>query len=128
MEGSVLQKNPTSIWVFVYGMLAIISGLWLMGHRIIKVIGSRITNIHAGSGFTIEFGAAFTTIIASKMGLPISTTHSLVGSVIAVGIIKSGSAINWGLLRNVVLAWLATLPITFCLSAGFTLLFRWIAL
>ncbi|CAD5232877.1 unnamed protein product [Bursaphelenchus xylophilus] len=121
-DASVKQEAPASIWVFVFGIAAIVAGLWVLGHRIIKVVGTKMSHVHPASGFTIEFGAAVTSILASKMGLPISTTHSLVGSVVAVGTIKAGRGVNWAVFRSIVLSWLLTLPITIGLSALYTYL------
>lgn len=126
-EGSVMQEKPASIWVFVFGVGAIVIGLWVLGHRIIKVVGSKMSHVHPASGFTIEFGAAVTSIVASKLGLPISTTHSLVGSVVAVGTIKAGKGVNWSVFRSIVMSWLLTLPVTVGLSALFTFLLKLIA-
>ncbi|CAD5232871.1 unnamed protein product [Bursaphelenchus xylophilus] len=126
-EASVKQEQPASIWVFVFGVAAIVIGLWVLGHRIIKVVGTKMSHVHPASGFTIEFGAAVTSILASKLGLPISTTHSLVGSVVAVGTIKAGKGVNWSIFRSIVLSWLLTLPITIGLSALFTFLLKLVA-
>ena len=88
-----------------------------MGHRVIRTIGQDMTEIHPASGFCIEFGAAVTALVASKAGLPISTTHCLVGSVVAVGLVKSGKRINWGLFRNVAISWVVTLPVSGVIAA-----------
>ncbi|KAI6172417.1 Phosphate transporter [Aphelenchoides besseyi] len=119
-DRSVLQESPASIWIFVFGAAAIVIGLWVLGHRIIVVVGEKMTHIHPAAGFTIEFGAAFTTILASKLGLPVSTTHGLIGSVCAVGSIKSGGGVNWSIFRDIVFAWILTLPATIGLSAAVT--------
>ncbi|KAI6202515.1 Phosphate transporter [Aphelenchoides besseyi] len=121
---SVLQEKPASIWIFVFGAASIVVGLWILGHKIIIVIGNRLSSIHPASGFTIEFGAAMTTVIASKIGLPISTSHSIIGSVCAVGSIKSEGNVNFSLLRNIVFAWIFTLPATIGLSAAITFLLK----
>ncbi|KAI6197354.1 Phosphate transporter [Aphelenchoides besseyi] len=112
-DRSVLQESPASIWVFVFGAASIVIGLWVLGHRIIVVVGEKMTHIHPAAGFTIEFGAAFTTILASKFGLPI-------GSVCTVGSIKSGGGVNWSIFRDIVFAWILTLPATIGLSAAVT--------
>ncbi|KAI6219619.1 Phosphate transporter [Aphelenchoides fujianensis] len=109
-----------SIWVFVFGAVSIVIGLWCLGHKIIVVVGSKMSHIHPASGFTIEFGAA--------LGLPISTTHSLIGSVVTVGSLKSGRGVDWSIFRNIVFAWLVTLPVTVGLSACLTLLLKWLVM
>ncbi|CAD5223488.1 unnamed protein product [Bursaphelenchus okinawaensis] len=126
-EGTVKQENPASIWVFVFGVTAIVIGLWVLGHRIIKVVGTKMSHVHPASGFTIEFGAAVTSILASKLGLPISTTHSLIGSVVAVGTIKSGKGVNWRVFGSIALSWLLTLPVTIGISALITYLLTLVA-
>ena len=127
-SGGVLQEETTPIYVLLFGVFAMCVGLCLLGHKVIKTVGQRMSDIHAASGFTIEFGAAVTALLASKVGLPISTTHCLVGSVVVVGTIKSGAGIKWSILRNVVFSWLVTLPVTAMISSGIMLLFKLIAL
>ncbi|KAI6218991.1 Phosphate transporter [Aphelenchoides fujianensis] len=124
-EQSVLQETPASLWTFVYGVAAIVVGLWLFGHRIIKVVGSKLSSIHPASGFCIEFGAALTSILATKAGLPISTTPLADRR---LGTLRSNGSVNWRLFRSIALSWVLTLPATFLLSATFTLLLKWIAL
>nr|CAD2165288.1 unnamed protein product [Meloidogyne enterolobii] len=127
-EMSVQQKEPTPIYVLLYGVFAMCVGLCVLGHKVIKTVGQRMSSIHAASGFTIEFGAAVTALLASKAGLPISTTHCLVGSVVSVGCIKSGEGIKWSIFRNVVFSWLVTLPVAAFISAGIMLLLKIIVL
>uniref|UniRef100_A0A1I8BK31 Phosphate transporter n=1 Tax=Meloidogyne hapla TaxID=6305 RepID=A0A1I8BK31_MELHA len=117
-EMSVQQEEPTPIYVLLYGVFAMCVGLCVLGHKVIKTVGQRMSSIHAASGFTIEFGAAVTALLASKAGLPISTTHCLVGSVVSVGCIKSGEGIKWSIFRNVVFSWLVTLPVAAIIAAG----------
>ncbi|PIO71774.1 phosphate transporter family protein [Teladorsagia circumcincta] len=98
------------IYVLLFGVLAICFGLWTLGYRIIGTVGSRVSHINPASGFTIEFGAAMTTLIASKMGLPISTTQCLIGSVVVVGSLRGGEGVRWVVFRNIVITWVSTLP------------------
>ncbi|KAI6181948.1 Phosphate transporter [Aphelenchoides fujianensis] len=128
LEDSVLQEKPASIWIFVFGAVSICVGLWCLGHKIIVVVGEKMSHIHPASGFTIEFGAAVTSILASKLGLPISTTHSVIGSVVTVGSLRSGGGVQWSIFRNIVFAWLVTLPVTVGMSAALTLLLKWLVM
>lgn len=83
----------------MYGGVGISLGLWIWGRRVIKTMGEDLTKITPSSGFTIEIGAAITVLVASKIGLPISTTHCKVGSVVSVGQIRSKGGVDWKLFR-----------------------------
>ncbi|PIO73556.1 phosphate transporter family protein [Teladorsagia circumcincta] len=104
------QEAEVPIYVLLFGVLAICFGLWTLGYRIIGTVGSRVSHINPASGFTIEFGAAMTTLIASKLGLPISTTQCLIGSVVVVGSLRGGEGVRWVVFRNIVITWISTLP------------------
>ncbi|CAJ0961094.1 unnamed protein product, partial [Mesorhabditis belari] len=117
-DENVYQDKPTPIYVLLYGVVGICVGLWILGHRVIKTVGTNMSEVNPASGFTIEFGAALTALIASKLGLPISTTHCLVGSVVFVGTVKSGEGIKWKIFRNIAFSWIVTLPIAGLISAA----------
>uniref|UniRef100_A0AC35TGD1 BTB domain-containing protein n=1 Tax=Rhabditophanes sp. KR3021 TaxID=114890 RepID=A0AC35TGD1_9BILA len=123
-EHSVLQKSEVPISVLLFGVFGICAGLCLFGHRVIKTVGQRMSEINPCSGFTIEFGAAVTSIVASKFGLPISTTHALCGSVVAVGIVRSRNGVDWKLFRSVALAWVITLPASAALAGLIAFIFK----
>lgn len=118
-EGNVAQKSETPFYILLYGGFGISVGLWLWGRRVIKTIGEDLTTITPSTGFTIEIGAAFTVLLASKIGLPISTTHCKVGSVVFVGYFSSSKqGVDWHLFRNIIYAWVVTVPVAALLSAG----------
>ena len=115
------QEVPLSIpvptWILAVGGLGIVIGLATWGYRVIETIGNHITELTPTRGFAAEFGAACTVLIASVMGLPVSTTHVLVGGVIGVGLAMGLAALNLRTLRNIVASWLATVPAAGVLSA-----------
>lgn len=117
-DGNVAQKEESPFWIMLYGGFGITVGLWLWGQKVIRTIGEDLTKITPSSGFCIEIGAAATVLLASKIGLPISTTHCKVGSIVFVGWTRSKTAVDWKLFRSIVLAWVLTLPISGALSAA----------
>nr|CAH7747611.1 unnamed protein product [Callosobruchus chinensis] len=128
-EGTVQQKAETPLFILLYGGLGISVGLWLWGRRVIETIGEDLTTITPSTGFTIEVGAAFTVLLASKVGIPISTTHCKVGSVVFVGYFSSSKkGVDWSLFRNIISAWLITVPIAALLSAATMLLLSYLVL
>ncbi|CAJ0581441.1 unnamed protein product, partial [Mesorhabditis spiculigera] len=122
------QEAPVDWWIVLYGVAAICVGLWLLGHRVIKTVGTEMSEINPASGFTIEFGAAMAALIASKLGLPISTTHCLVGSVVCVGYLRSRENVDWRIFRNIAVSWVVTLPVAGLIGAGIMFLLKTVAL
>nr|XP_054756342.1 LOW QUALITY PROTEIN: sodium-dependent phosphate transporter 1-A-like [Lytechinus pictus] len=116
--GDIAQEEPTPLWVLFYGALGISLGLWCLGRRVIQTVGEDITALTPSSGFSVELGAAMTVLLASNIGIPISTTHCKIGSVVSVGWLRSREAVNWSLFGTIVLAWVVTLPATMGLSAA----------
>jgi sodium-dependent phosphate transporter len=128
-DGSVFQESESPFWLMLFGGAGISAGLWIWGRKVIKTIGSDLTKIVPSTGFTIEIGAATTVLLASKIGLPISTTHCKVGSVIMVGRYHGNKdSINWSLFKNVILAWVFTVPISAFLSGISMLLIKWLVM
>ncbi|XP_015587759.1 sodium-dependent phosphate transporter 1-A [Cephus cinctus] len=124
-EGSARQEADTPLLILLYGGLGISTGLWVWGRRVIQTLGQDLARITPTTGFTIEVGAAVTVLLASKAGLPVSTTHCKVGSVVCVGwVSRGGDGVSWRLFRNIAFAWLITVPVAACLSAGCMALFR----
>ncbi|XP_033339580.1 na[+]-dependent inorganic phosphate cotransporter type III [Megalopta genalis] len=124
-EGSARQEAETPLLILLYGGLGISTGLWMWGRRVIQTLGQDLARITPTTGFTIEVGAAVTVLLASKAGLPVSTTHCKVGSVVCVGwASRGGEGVSWKLFRNIAFAWLITVPIAGCLSAGCMAIFK----
>ncbi|XP_028966318.1 sodium-dependent phosphate transporter 1-B-like [Galendromus occidentalis] len=117
-DGSVQQTSPTPFWVLLYGGIGISAGLWIWGKRVIQTIGNDLTKVTPTNGFSIEIGAASTVLLASKLGIPISTTHCKVGSIVFVGCTRNQQNVDWILFRGIVAAWLLTLPVTCALTAA----------
>lgn len=109
-NGYISETVPVHSWLLALGGCGIVIGLATWGWRVIATIGKKITELTPTRGFSAEFGAATTILIASKLGLPISTTHCLVGAVLGVGLARGIQAINLTALRDIVLSWIITLP------------------
>jgi PiT family inorganic phosphate transporter len=116
-EGVVGGPVGVPIWILLIGGVGIVLGLATYGHKVMSTIGRDITEMTPSRGFCAEFGAATTILIGSKMGLPISTTHTLVGAVIGVGFARGVAALDFGILRRIVASWVITVPFSALLSA-----------
>ncbi len=103
-------------WMLLTGGIAVGGGLMAFGTRVIDTIGKNITAITPVRGFSAEFGAATTILVCSRIGLPISTTHVLVGSVVGVGIMRGMGTLDLRILKNIALSWIITIPFTLLLS------------
>lgn len=115
-HGALSEAIKIPSWLLAFGGLGIIVGLATWGWRVIETIGRKITELTPTRGFSAEFGAAITILLASKMGLPISTTHCLVGSVLGVGLARGLRALNLRTLREIALSWIITLPASALMS------------
>lgn len=108
--GEIVSKSHLDSWVLLVGAVGIVIGLATLGHRVIATVGSGITHLTPSRGFAAELAAASTVVIASGTGLPISTTQTLVGAVVGVGIARGIAALNMNVIRNIVISWVITLP------------------
>ena len=109
-QGEVTQKVEVPAWILMAGGVGIVIGLATYGYKVMATIGTRITEVTPSRGFAAEFGAAITILVGSKLGMPLSTTHTLVGSVIGVGFARGMSALNLSIIRNIVVSWIVTIP------------------
>jgi len=107
---TVTMKVQIPIGILVLGGGGIVVGLATFGYRVIETIGKKITEITPSRGFSAEFATATTVLVCSKMGIPISTTHTLVGAVMGVGFARGIAALNFGVVRNVIKSWVITIP------------------
>jgi PiT family inorganic phosphate transporter len=111
-SGDLAMKVPVPLWLLALGGLGIVVGLATWGYRVIETVGKKITHITPSRGFSAEFATATTVLVCSKMGLPISTSHTLVGSVIGVGLARGIAALNLRVILSIVNSWLITIPAT----------------
>ena len=109
-NGTIPIDFTTPSWLLAMGGAGIVIGLATWGWRLIETIGRKITELTPTRGFSAEFGAAITILTASGLGLPISTTHCVVGSVLGIGLAKGISALNLRMLRDIALSWIITIP------------------
>ncbi len=115
--GEVAQKAALPLWILVLGGAGIVVGLATMGYRVMQTIGTRITELTPSRGFCATLAAAATVVLASRTGLPVSTTHIAVGAVIGVGLARGVGAIDLRVIGGIVVSWIVTLPIGGVLSA-----------
>jgi PiT family inorganic phosphate transporter len=117
--GEIASKVKLQWWILPLGAIGIVIGLMTLGAKVIQTIGSNITHLTPSRGFAAEIAAATTVIVASGLGLPISTTQTLVGAVLGVGMARGIAALNLGVVRNIFVSWVVTLPIGAFLSILF---------
>ena len=117
--GEIAQKAALPIWILVLGGGGIVFGLATLGYRVMKTIGTQITHLTPTRGFSAELAAAATVVLASRTGLPVSTTHILVGAVIGVGLARGVGAIDLRVIGKIVVSWVVTLPAGGILAALF---------
>jgi PiT family inorganic phosphate transporter len=122
--GQVQQKATLPLWILILGGTGIVTGLATMGYRVMQTIGTRITELTPTRGYCATLAAATTVVLASKTGLPVSTTHIAVGAVIGVGLARGIGAVDLRVIGNIVMSWLITLPAGAILAAGFFFLFK----
>ncbi|MGD8882792.1 MAG: inorganic phosphate transporter [Desulfobacterales bacterium] len=108
--GEVLQKAPLPIWVLLLGGAGIVLGLITLGYRVMLTVGKKITELTPSRGFCAQLAAAATVVIASRTGMPVSTTHILVGAVLGVGLARGLGALDLRVVLNIVISWMVTLP------------------
>jgi len=117
--GEVAQKAMMPNWILLLGGGGIVAGLALYGYRVMRTIGTHITELTPSSGFAAELAAATTVVLASGYSLPVSTTHTLVGGVLGVGLARGIAALNLRVVGTIFVSWLVTLPA----GAGLAIIF-----
>ena len=117
--GNVMAQSPMPAWILLLGGGGIVLGLATYGFKVMATIGKKITELTPSRGFAAELGAATTVVLASATGLPISTTHTLVGAVLGVGLARGIAALNLRVISTIFMSWIITLPA----GAGLAILF-----
>ena len=123
-NGAFEAESALPVWILLLGGFGIVTGLAMWGHRVIRTIGKNITELTPSRGFAAEIAAATTVVIASGTGIPVSTTHTLVGAVLGVGLARGMSALNFGVVGRIFLSWVVTLPAGAILSVVFFFIFK----
>lgn len=121
-ENVIREKSIVPLWVLVLGGGGIALGLATFGYRVMKKVGTEVTLITPSRGVAADLGAMVTVLACSRIGLPISTTHTLIGAILGVGMARGITAINRKTVRSIFASWIITVPI----AAGLTMLFYWI--
>ena len=108
--GYTTAKDPLPWWVIISCYMAIGFGTLFGGWRIVKTMGQKITKLKPVGGFCAETGGAITLFLATALGIPVSTTHTITGAIVGVGSSRKMSAVRWGVAGNIVWAWILTIP------------------
>jgi len=122
--GEVAKKAALPGWILLLGAGGIVFGLATYGFRVIATVGKKITELTPSRGFAAELGAATTVVVASGTGLPISTTHTLVGAILGVGLARGISALNLRTIGSIFMSWIITLPAGAGLAIIFFFMFK----
>ncbi|MDI1343336.1 MAG: inorganic phosphate transporter [Pseudolabrys sp.] len=122
-QGHLGTQFHVPFWVVIACQIAMALGTLIGGWRIVKTMGSKITRLTPMQGFCAETGGAITLFLATWLGIPVSTTHTITGAIVGVGAAKRMSAVRWGVANNIVIAWIITIPASAALAA----LFYWLS-
>jgi PiT family inorganic phosphate transporter len=122
--GEITAKSSLPWWILLLGGLGIVAGLMMLGYRVIETVGKNITELTPSRGFAATLAAATTVVLASGTGIPISTTHALVGAVLGVGLARGISSVNAGVVGRIIISWIITLPVGAGLSVVFFYVFK----
>ena len=122
--GEMAQKSSLPLWILLIGGFGIVIGLSTLGYRVIQTIGEKITELVPTRGFSAELAAAATVVIASRTGIPVSTTQIAVGAVMGVGLARGIGALDLRVVGGIMMSWVITLPVGALLSIFFFFFFR----
>jgi inorganic phosphate transporter, PiT family len=121
-EGHLGSQFHVPLWVVISCQAAMAMGTYLGGWRIVSTMGSKITRLNPMQGFCAELGGAVTLFLATALGIPVSTTHTITGAIVGVGAARRASAVRWNVAGSIVIAWILTLPAAALVGAIFYLL------
>jgi PiT family inorganic phosphate transporter len=122
--GEVASKSGLPVWILALGGIGIVVGLWTYGRRVMRTVGENITPLTPNRGFCVTLAASATVVLASRTGLPVSTTHIAVGAVVGVGLARAVDQVNLRLFLGIIASWLLTLPLAGGLAAIIYLILR----
>lgn len=125
-SGTIGAQVPVPLFLLVFGGIGIAFGISMSGARVIQTVGSRITTLSNTRGFSVDFSAATTVLVASKLGLPVSTTHAAVGGVMGVGLARGFEAVNFSIILKIMLYWVLTVPVAAFTCMGIFAFLRWL--
>ncbi len=117
ISAGVTTQDHLPFWVVVSCYVAIAFGTMFGGWRIVKTMGQKITKLRPQGGFAAETGGAMTLFLASSLGIPVSTTHTITGAIVGVGAAQRTRAVRWGVAGNIVIAWIITMPAAALIAA-----------
>jgi len=123
---AIPEQVPVAMWVLVLGGAGIVLGLATFGYRVMWLVGTKVTEITPSRGVAADLSTMVTVLTCSKMGLPISTTHTLVGAILGVGLARGITAINRKIVGSIFTSWVATVPVAAVLTILFYLVARWL--
>ena len=124
VENSVNNQTSITSWILLLGSIGIIIGLLTMGFRVIGTVGKGITKITPSSGFAAELSAATIVVLSSSYGFPVSTTHTLIGAIIGIGLVRSSKSMDWSKVVQIFSGWIVTIPVGGFLSIIIFLIFK----
>jgi len=125
-QNAIPQKVEVSLWILVLGGVGIVLGLATFGYRVMKLVGTKVTEITPSRGVAADLATMATVLTCCRMGLPISTTHTLIGAILGVGLARGITAIDRKVVGSIFTSWFATIPIAAILTIVFYLIGRWL--
>lgn len=121
-SGQINSTADIPLPIMITFGIALVVGLWFIGREVIATVGTNLTKIHPASGFSAEISAASVVMMASVLGIPVSSTHILIGAVLGIGLVNKEA--NWGLVKPIFLAWIITIPASCVMSGGIFIVFK----